>query len=197
MISLARYAAVFSRPELKATIIASVVGRLPIGLTGLAILLLGQAASGSFAHGGAAAAVYVAGLACTAPILGRIIDRSGPRQVLLACAIAYPSALCALVLAVQGTVAIAPALALAALAGATYPPITVCMRTFYRQQLADDALLVAAYSLESVLIETIFILGPMLVALFVAFLSPAAAVLFAASCAFGGAILFLLSLIHI
>lgn len=193
MISLARYAAVFSRPELKATIIASVVGRLPIGLTGLAILLLGQAASGSFAHGGAAAAVYVAGLACTAPILGRIIDRSGPRQVLLACAIAYPSALCALVLAVQGTVAIAPALALAALAGATYPPITVCMRTFYRQQLADDALLVAAYSLESVLIETIFILGPMLVALFVAFLSPAAAVLFAASCAFGGAILFLRS----
>jgi MFS family permease len=191
MISLARYSAFFSRPELKATIIASVIARLPIGLTGLAILLLGQAASGSFAQGGAAAAVYVAGLACTAPILGRIIDRSGPRRVLIACAVAYPSALCALVLAFHAGATAGPALALAALAGATFPPITVCMRTFYRQELADDALLVAAYSLESVLIETIFILGPMLVAIFVAVLSPAAAVLFAAACSLVGVSMFL------
>jgi MFS family permease len=193
MISLDRYAALTSRPDLRATIIASVIGRLPIGVAGLAILMLGQAASGSFAAGGAAAAIYVAGLACTAPILGRIIDRSGPRRVLTACAIAYPGALCALVLAVEGGAAVVPLLALAALAGATFPPITVCMRTFYRQQLADDALLIAAYSLEAVLIETIFILGPMLVAMFVAFLSPAAAVLFAAGCALGGVALFLRS----
>jgi MFS family permease len=194
VISLDRYAALTSRPDLRATVIVSVIGRLPIGVAGLAILMLGQAASGSFAAGGAAAAIYVVGLACTAPILGRIIDRSGPRWVLIACAVAYPGALCALVVAVEGgAAAVAPSLALAALAGATFPPITACMRTFYRQQLADDALLIAAYSLESVLIETIFILGPMLVAMFVAFLSPAAAVLFAAGCALGGVVLFLRS----
>jgi MFS family permease len=193
MISLARYTVLVSRPELRATIVASVIGRLPIGVAGLAILLLGQTATGSFALGGAAAAVYVAGLACTAPVLGRIIDRSGPRHVLLGCAIAYPSALGALVVAVQGDAGIATSLALAALAGASFPPITVCMRTFYRQQLADDALLIAAFSLESVLIETIFILGPMLVAMFVATHSAAAAVLFAAGCALIGVILFLRS----
>jgi hypothetical protein len=64
------------------------------------------------------------------------------------------------------------------------------MRTFLKQRLKDDALLAAAYSLESVLIETIFILGPLLVALFVALLSPAAAVGFAAVCGFAGTLLF-------
>jgi MFS family permease len=191
MISLARYAALLSRHELRATVVASVIGRLPIGISGLAILMLAQAATGSFAHGGAAAAVYTAGLACTAPILGRIIDRSGPRRTLMVCAIAYPSALCAFAFTVQAGAALAPALALAALAGASFPPITVCMRTFYRQQLTDDALLAAAYSLEAVLIELIFILGPMLVALFVASLSAAAAVLFAAGCSLAGVIMFL------
>jgi MFS family permease len=193
MFSLDRYATLLSRPDLKATIIASVIGRLPIGIAGLAILLLVQNASGSFAHGGAAAAAYTAGLACTAPILGRIIDRAGPRGILIACAIAYPSALCTFVLSVQGGAAVVPALALAALAGAFFPPITVCMRTFYRQQLGDDALLAAAFSLEAILIETIFILGPMLVAFFVAGLSAAAAVLFAAACSLAGVILFLRS----
>jgi hypothetical protein len=67
------------------------------------------------------------------------------------------------------------------------------MRTFFRQQLAEDALLAAAYSLESVLIETIFILGPMLVALFVALVSPAAAVLAAAVCGCLGTLLFVRS----
>lgn len=191
MISLARYAALLSRHELRATIVASVIGRLPIGIAGLAILMLAQDATGSFARGGAAAAVYTAGLACTAPILGRIIDRSGPRRTLMVCAIAYPSALCAFAFAVQAGAALAPALVLAALAGASFPPITVCMRTFYRQRLPDDALLAAAYSLEAVLIELIFILGPMLVALFVASISAAAAVLFAAGCSLAGVMMFL------
>ena len=193
MISLARYSALLGRPELKAAIVASVIGRLPIGIAGLAILLLAQSASGSFARGGATAACYVAGLAALAPLLGRLIDRSGPRPTLLACAFIFPTALVALVAALELRAPLWLALGLAAAAGASFPPITVCMRTFFRQRLADDALLAAAYSLESVLIETIFILGPMLVALFVALASAAAAVLFAAACAFIGVMLFLRS----
>jgi predicted MFS family arabinose efflux permease len=64
------------------------------------------------------------------------------------------------------------------------------MRTFLKQQLKDDAQLSAAYSLESVVIEMIFILGPMLVAFFVAVASPAAAVIFAAVCGCAGPLLF-------
>jgi hypothetical protein len=67
------------------------------------------------------------------------------------------------------------------------------MRTYFRQRLRTDELLTAAYSLESVLIELIFIVGPLLVALLVAFASAAAAVLFAAACGFVGTLLFLRS----
>jgi hypothetical protein len=78
---------------------ASLLGRLPIGVTGLAILLLVQTSSGSFALGGAAAGCYVSGLAVVAPMLGRLIESVlieiifivGPLIVALLVAFATPS----------------------------------------------------------------------------------------------------------
>jgi MFS family permease len=190
VISLARYSTLLAQPGLRSAILASVLGRLPIGISGLAILMLAQETTGSFGRGGAVAASYVAGLATLAPLLGRVIDRYGPRLTLLSCAFAFPTALVTLVGALTAQAPPWIAFALAAAAGACFPPITVCMRTYFKQKLMDDALLGTAYSLESVLIELIFILGPVLVAIFVAFASAAAAVLFAAACAFSGTLLF-------
>lgn len=193
LISLTRYAELLERPELRRTIVASVIGRMPIGILGLAILLTAQASSGSFGEAGAVAACYLAGLASMAPVLGRLIDRAGPARTLATCAGVFPATLLALVAALRLDAPGWAALALAATSGASFPPITVCLRTFMRQRLAEDAHLAAAYSLESVLIETIFIVGPLLVALFVAYLSAAAAVLFAAGCGLLGTVLFLRS----
>ena len=193
MISLARYGALFSAAHARRSFAASVLGRLPIGLTGLAILLLMQTSSGSFARGGTAAACYVAGLALVAPALGRAIDRHGPRRILVGCAFAFPLALVLLVAASKEADPAWLAFVAAAAAGAAFPPITVCMRTYFRHVFSDEALLAAAYSAESVLIEIIFIVGPMLVALFVALASPAAAVWFSAGCGFAGTLLFLRS----
>ena len=190
MISFVRYGAVFAQPELRKTFLTSILGRVPIGVTGLAILLLVQATTQSFVRGGAAAACYVVGLAAIAPILGRAIDRFGPQRILLASALLFPSALIALVAAVEHR-ATSAVLALATAAGATFPPITVCVRTYFRRRLVESALLSAAYSAESVLIELIFIAGPMLVAGFVAFSSAAAAVWFAAVCGLAGTLLFM------
>jgi MFS family permease len=186
VISLTRYRDLLQTRDVREIFAASFIGRLPIGITGLAVLLFVQSALGSFAQGGAAAAFYMAGLAIMAPIFGRVIDRRGPRAVLSATVVLFPMALITLVWAIErfGT----PALLLAAAVGATFPPITVCMRTYFRQRLADELLLSTAYSLESVLIELIFILGPVLVALFVAFASPALAVYFAAACGGAGAL---------
>ena len=167
MISLARYAALLEPREMRQTLAVSMLGRVPIGITGLAVLLLVQTATESFFQGGAATGCYVIGLAAFAPALGRIIDRHGPRLTLLGCGVAFPAALVALVLAVEARVHPSAILACAAAAGATFPPITVCMRSYFRQRLTDEALLSAAYSVESVLIELVFIIGPLLVALFI------------------------------
>src|SRR2546423_15640369 len=117
MISLAPYKTVLAAKDLRLMFAASIVGRLPVGMSGLAILLLVQGASDSFATGGAATGCYVAGLACVAPLIGRIIDRSGPRAVLATCALLFPAALAAPpapVAAKAGPLAILTSAALAA-----------------------------------------------------------------------------------
>lgn len=191
VISLTRYSNLLQAGEVREIFAASLIGRLPIGITGLAVLLFVQTSRGSFAEGGAAAACYVGGLSVAAPLLGRTIDRHGPRGVLLAATVLFPAALIAFVWAIKHLGA--PALVFAVAAGAAFPPITVCMRTYFRQRFADEMQLSTAYSLESVLIELIFILGPVLVALFVALASPATAVYFAAASGSIGAMLFLRS----
>jgi MFS family permease len=193
LISLTSYASLLAKREVRLTFLASVVGRLPIGVTGLAMLILVQSSRGSFGQGGAATACYLAGLAAIAPGLGRLIDRHGPRWILLGCALAFPAALALLVASTAYRAPFWWTLLAAATAGASFPPITVCMRAYLRQRFADDPLLGSAYALESVLIEMIFIVGPLLVALFVAAASPATAVWFAAGCACAGSVLFLRS----
>ena len=92
MIMLQGYAVLFREPGLARALLASIVGRLPIGVATLAILMSVQAHAGSFAQSGAAAACYVFGLALLAPLLGRVMDRLGPRPVLIASAVVYPAA---------------------------------------------------------------------------------------------------------
>lgn len=191
MISLRRYAALLQAPDVRQILTASLIGRLPIGLTGLAVLILVQTHSGSFAAGGAATGAYVTGLALVSPILGRIIDLYGPRRILLACALLFPTALAALIAAVRIDASTPMLLGLAGLAGACFPPITVCMRTFFKQRFREEQQLITAYSVESILIELIFIAGPLVVALLVALVSPDAAVGAAAVSGFLGTLLFL------
>lgn len=188
MISLARYAQLFAQPEMRGAILASFVGRLPIGISGLALLLFVQANEASVAQAGLVTSAYLAGLAGIAPLVGRLIDRLGPRPVLLAAGLAYPVALVALVSALSQSAALGVVLLLSVAAGATLPQVTTCMRTLYRRRLQDDGELVAALSLDSVLIELVFIIGPMLVAFLVSATSPRVAVLFGAFCGAAGAL---------
>ena len=180
MLSLQRYHDLFGLPELRATIVSSIAGRMPIGITGLAILLFVQGRSASFSLAGTASALYVLGLGIVAPFLGRLIDRLGPRPVLSVCAISYPAALIALAALVLTSAPAASIYAIALVAGATLPPISACTRALYPKLLSDAALLHTAYSVDSALVEIVFIIGPAMVAACVAIGHPEAAVLLAA-----------------
>jgi MFS family permease len=191
MLSLQRYHDLFGLPELRTTIVSSIAGRMPIGITGLAILLLVQGRSTSFSVAGTTSALYVLGLGIVAPFLGRLIDRLGPRPVLTVCAVSYPAALIALAVLVLMSASAASIYVIALVAGATLPPISACTRALYPKLLSDAALLHTAYSVDSALVEIVFIIGPALVAACVATGHPEAAVLLAALSAAGGTAVFM------
>lgn len=81
MFSLQPYRALFGTPDLAPAILASVIGRIPISITSLAILLVVQASADSIAVAGATSAFYVLSLAAFAPLLGRLtIELGQPRH---------------------------------------------------------------------------------------------------------------------
>ena len=191
MIAFGRYARLLREPGVGSSVLASIVGRLPIGIAAFAIILFVQARSGSFALAGATSACYVLGLGMLAPVVGRLIDRLGPRPVLMATAIGYPLALAALIVLVSSSASALWIGASALLAGASLPPVTVCMRALLPRLLREPGQLHTAYSVDSVLIEIMFIVGPSLVTLFVASGSAGGAVAFAACTGAAGSLIFL------
>lgn len=190
MISLQRYRELFRVPDVRKVLLASIAGRFPIGIAGLAILLFVQSRSTSFALAGSASALYILGLALIAPFLGRLIDRVGPRPILLACALLYPAALSGLTVLVLSTAHPVWINVMALAAGASLPPISVCIRTLYPRLIKDVSLLQTAYSVDSAVVEVVFILGPAFVAGCMAAGYPEVAILIAAISAVVGTAVF-------
>ena len=96
------YLSVWRLPSAPVLLLAGFAGRLPSAMVPLALLLMVQQQTGSYAVAGFAAAAYGLAMAAMAPVLGRLADRRTPRPVLLAQAAAYPALLVLLVLAVLG-----------------------------------------------------------------------------------------------
>ncbi len=188
---MSRYAAVLRVPHVAALIAATLLARFPIGINALAIVLYLRAERGSFAVAGAVAGALAAGSGVGAPIQGRLVDAFGQRRVLVPLGIVHAGALGALVL---GTEAGAPGAALfvcGLLAGFAIPPTSSVLRSMWPSLLRDRPdLLQPAYALDSVLIELIFVLGPLLTAAVATVLEPQAALVVSAASVVVGTIAF-------
>ncbi|MEA2479659.1 MAG: hypothetical protein QOJ07_1581 [Thermoleophilaceae bacterium] len=179
---------------MRAMYAAMMLVRLPVGITGLALVLFLRAETGSFAVAGAAVGGMALGAGVGAPVGARLVDAHGAR-VLLALAGAHAAGLGCVV-----ALGYAPAPA-GVLVGATFltgvalPPASSVMRALFPRLLAGDAALIqSAYALDSVLTETIFVAGPLITAVLVALVAPAAALGISALAVVTGAALFLAAL---
>jgi MFS family permease len=170
------YLDVLRTPSVTRLLSSAVVGRMPTGMAGLAIVLLVREAGASYAVAGVVAGTYSAALAVTSPLLGRLVDRVGQTRVLAGCAGASALSFGALAAAGRGASPVVLA-GLAALAGASIPPVGACMRALWSDLLGHDDQLQAAFAVESTVQELIFVVGPPLVAVLAAAFSPAVAVL--------------------
>lgn len=190
MLAAGPYGRLLQLPQVRQLVVSSVIGRIPVGLSTLALVLFLQGRADSLADAGLAAACYVLGLAAMAPVIGRAVDRAGPRRVLLACIGLHPTALVGLTAIAFAEAHRGWVFAAALVSGASMPPITVCVRALYPRLVTDASLQRTAYSLDSAIIEAIFILGPMLAAAFAAAGAEVGALWLSAACALGGGLLF-------
>jgi MFS family permease len=170
--------------------LASMAGRLPASALGLVLILHVRGLTGSFAAGGAVAGAYALANGVTGPLLGRLVDRRGQGTVLVPAALVSSAAIVALALLPHGA-AVAPAVALAAVAGGAFPPLGPCLRTLWPAMLGDDpGRMHAAFSLEAAALEATYIVGPVVIAGALGAWSTAAATLACAALLVGGVLAF-------
>ena len=155
----------------------SALGSMPIGMFGLAILLLARDASGSFAAAGIVVGAFGFVNAFGAVAQGRLMDRLGQGSVLRAAAVVHVLGLSALVVAAEAGASTVVLAAAAAVGGSSLPQLPAAMRSLWGMLVDDAELRQTAYALIAIVFEVSVIGAPALVAGIVALTSPAVAVL--------------------
>jgi MFS family permease len=160
---------------------AALVGRLSYGLLPLSVLFSVQQSTRSFATAGGVVAVF--GLASILlPLKSRLVDRHGQARVLVPLALLCAGAITAMaVCAWSGSAPAAAYVMLGIIAGVGAPPLGPAMRSTWRTLTDGTNLKQRAYSLDSVCEESLYLIGPLLVAVILSAASAPAALLTTAS----------------
>src|SRR5215218_7915524 len=176
-----QYLRILRTPHVTRLFAASLLARLPMGINGLAIVLMVKAETGSFGTAGAAAGALALGTGLCAPLTARLIDALGSRMLMVLAAICSTGLLAVVALAHSA----APSSALVAaafVAGGAFPPTSSVLRAQYPRLFGGrPELLQGAFALDSVLTESIFTVAPLLTAALVVLFEPAAAILVSAA----------------
>jgi MFS family permease len=187
------YARILRTPGVATIVLATLIGRLPIGISGLAILLYVRDVTDSFAAAGACAGALALGSAGGAPLQGRLVDRRGI-GVLLPLACVHAGGLLLVWVLGAADVPVAAIAASSFLAGAAIPPLSSVLRSRWRYLLGDRDLIPGAFALDSVMIELIFVVGPLIVTAILALSGAEYALGVSAGCVLCGTLLLLAGL---
>ena len=188
-----RYRALVGIRGVRAPLVLSTLGSIPIGMYGLAILLLMRDAGSSYAEAGWIVGAFSLANAFGAVAQGRLMDRFGQTGVLRMAAGAHLPALIGLVVAADAG-ASAWVVALCALCGgASLPQLPAAMRSLWNMLVREPELRATAYALVAVVFEVAVVTAPALAAGIAALWSPPVAVLVAGTLAVGSALGFTLT----
>ena len=149
-------------------VVVAWLSRMPVGMVGLAMLMFMRESLGDFKAAGSVVGVYFVSMAVFAPVCGRVIDRIGPHWPLRVTGVLNSVFLALLFVVVTQKMPQAIIMLAAAIAGAFAPPIAVLTRTLWRHRFPDEVNRRMAFSVDSIMIELNFTIGPALIALVIA-----------------------------
>jgi hypothetical protein len=183
---LSRYRQVLRTPGALPFAVPGVIGRLPMGMLSLAQVMLVTAATGRYGVAGAVSATGAILFAVVTPRAARLADRYGQARVLRPQALVFAGATAAFAACAVSRAPLWTLFATGALSRATLPALGSMVRSRWSRLLGGSGLLDAAFSLEGIADELIFIAGPVLVVWLATRFHPVAAVLATAALSVAG-----------
>lgn len=143
---------------------AGFIARLPISMVGIGILMYVEAERESYAIAGAVSGSVAIAAAIGGPISSRLIDKLGQHRVLPIQILIILICSTTLILLIPTSVP-APYLFIFAIgSGIAYPSIGALVRSRWTALLVSGPILLTAFSIESIIDELIFIVGPTIAA---------------------------------
>ncbi|HWR86173.1 MAG TPA: MFS transporter [Rhodoglobus sp.] len=154
-----RYGSLLRVPGVARLLFSQLLARFPGGMLSLGLILHIEARYDSYGSAGLVLAGLSVGQAVSGPLTSRWMGRWGMRPVLI-----LTTAVCAVALVVIALVPLelGVTVAVALLAGLSYPPIQPAVRTIY-PKMVNSTQLTPLYSLDATAQEVIWVTGPVLV----------------------------------
>jgi hypothetical protein len=188
----ATYRTLLRAPGAAPFFLAAAVGRIGIAMTGLGIVWLVHARTGSYARAGLASGGFAVAQAVAGPQLARLTDRLGQARVLPPALLAHAAAVATLLALVAAG---APGWLMTAggvLAGATIPQLGALSAARWAALLPGEraAALPTAFTLEALANELAYLVGPAVVSVIGATGRPALGTVLAGALVVGGGLCF-------
>jgi len=168
-----------------AYILVAFLGRIPLAMSQLGVLVLVSSTTGRYGVGGAAAGILAIANAIGSPLAGTLADRIGQRPVVLAQSLVGALGLMGVVIVTDPGASKEAIFAMAAITGFAIPQVGPLARVRWRPITRDEGdqrrLVDAAFSYEGAADEASFVLGPAAIGVLAVIVEPAGALLAAAA----------------
>ncbi|MEV7396198.1 MFS transporter [Aeromicrobium sp. NPDC092404] len=180
---LTTYKDVLSRPGAALFSFTALWSRLPLSMAGLGIVLLVAERTDSYGRAGVVAAAYVLAAAAFGPFQGRLADRVGQAKVLVVVGGLYAVGIALTLVSIESDWRAPLPHLCAAVAGLATPQTGSMVRARWTHAVSDRSQLNTAFSIEAVLDEVVFVVGPVLVTFLTLEVAETSGLVFAAAAA--------------
>lgn len=160
------YRALFRTAHVPSLACAMVLARIPVGVVTIVLVVFISSYYGA-AVAGFCTAAFTAGMAAFAPIFGRMVDKGHGPATLRILALAELASIVALVVWVWAGAAAWIVIACAFACGSLFPPVAGVTRSLW-PNILEMSLVSTAYNFEVLVIDALYVTGPLLASVFVA-----------------------------